>query len=110
MKDRAKWMDHNLPGTCLAPLQMQPVWQDPLEITIAPNPMNTHTIISFYGNKLQGEKELLVYDLTGRLVHRQKTLSNSSFVFERKTLPAGVYILKIMAENHPFATEKLSIE
>lgn len=110
MKDRAKWMDNNLPGTCLAPLQTNNAMQVPLEITIAPNPMNTHTVISFYGNKLEGEKELFVFDLAGRLLQRQKTLSNSSFVFERKSLPAGVYIIKIVAENQQFATEKLNIE
>lgn len=110
MKDRAKWMDNNLPGTCLAPLSVNNIADNKLEITIAPNPMNTHTVISFYGNKLEGIKKLYLFDITGRLLRQLETASNSSFILERNQLPAGMYIIKITTENHQYASQKLNIE
>jgi hypothetical protein len=110
MKDRAKWMDNHLPGSCLAPLNVQNTAQNDLEITIAPNPMNTHTVISFYGNKLGGTKKLYVFDITGRLVRQQETISNSSFVLERGDLPSGVYFIKIATEQHQFVSRKFAVE
>ncbi|MBK6820341.1 MAG: CotH kinase family protein [Bacteroidetes bacterium] len=110
MKDRAKWMDSHLPGTCLAPLQITDIANEQLDITIAPNPMSTHTVISFYGNNLTGSKKLYVFDMTGRLVRQQETSSISGFVFERNQLPAGIYIVKIVTENHQYATQKISLE
>lgn len=110
MKDRAKWMDNHLPGTCLAPLNNINLEQDRLQITIAPNPMNTHSVISFYGNKLEGTKRLFLFDITGRLVRQQSTDSHSSFVLERSGIPAGMYIVKIVTEKNQIVSEKLSIE
>ncbi len=110
MKDRAKWMDTHLPGTCLAPLSVENNIQHKMEITIAPNPMNSHAVISFYGNKLGGIKKLYLFDMTGRMIKHQETNSNTSFVIEKGNLPAGIYIVKITAENQQFVTEKLIIE
>lgn len=110
MKDRAKWMDNHLPGTCLAPLEVQENKLPGLDITIAPNPMQQHTVISFYGYGLQGTKQLFLYDVSGRLVRRMETTSPSSFVLERGALPGGIYFVKILTEDRQVVTEKLQID
>ncbi len=110
MKDRAKWMDNHLPGTCLAPLTDKQISESRFDITLAPNPMSSQTIISFYGEKLSGTKLLRVYDLSGRLVRRMETRDDAHFIFERQALPAGMYVVRIDAGPDLSITRKLLIE
>lgn len=110
MKDRAKWMDKNLPGKCLAPLENSSIIDEIPEVTIAPNPVNTHTIISFYGNNIGGKKELYIYNATGQLIEKQNSTSMTSFIFNRKNLPTGIYFAKIVFENQSSITKKIILE
>lgn len=110
MKDRAKWMDNHLPGKCLAPLENANQIAETIDITIAPNPMNERSVISFYGNQLKGVKKLFVYDMSGRLVRQQQTTSQINFILERNELPAGLYIVKIITENHQIISKKITLE
>jgi hypothetical protein len=110
MKDRAKWMDNHLPGICLAPLSTENQIAEKMEMTVSPNPMSSQTVISFYGEKTEGAMNLYLYDMTGRLLRQQQTLSNSSFVLNREQLPAGMYLIRIENSSKRFASSKLIIE
>src|SRR5688500_5138147 len=63
------------------------------DITMSPNPMATHSIISF--DDTHTDLSVDVFNPHGQLVRRLNVLQNAKIVFERDGLPAGLYYFKI---------------
>jgi len=74
-----------------------------------PNPFNPSTQIN-YSVKLAGVVTLKVYDMLGTevatLVNERKDPGNYSITFNAFTLPSGIYVYKLTADNFA-ATKKL---
>ena len=64
-----------------------------LSFSMAPNPTNEHTTISF-NNAVQEEIQIDLIDIDGRLMNRTKT-SNSSVVLNTEGLSNGSYIVRV---------------
>lgn len=110
MKDRAKWLDKNLPGTCLAPLSVSEPERAALELTLAPNPMQDHAVVSWFGFAPEGKKRVLLLDLSGRVLRRFESDAPTGIVIRREGLPAGLYLVQVSTENGRAATVKLRME
>jgi hypothetical protein len=74
---------------------------------IYPNPAHNTFTISFNGQLTKDNGQLMIYDITGREVYRQKLHSQLSTV--NCQLNAGIYFVRAMAGENIF-TEKLVIE
>ncbi|HEX5315512.1 MAG TPA: T9SS type A sorting domain-containing protein, partial [Candidatus Kapabacteria bacterium] len=66
-----------------------------------PNPFSVTTKIELPSAfKNAGEVQISVYDITGALVRRERTMpSASSIEFDRENLPAGIYYFRIPSAN-----------
>jgi hypothetical protein len=74
-------------------------------LTVSPNPLRTHTRISF-SNPNKGA-ELSVYDVSGRLVREFKNISTTSVSLNANGLTNGVYVLKVISANAQYAKRLL---
>lgn len=83
-----------------------------IKLNISPNPFVDVTTLALVGlNEVltpNAEKELLVFNLAGRLVRRE-VFSTNQITFERQQLMAGMYIFKISQKSNILFTGKLMI-
>ncbi len=63
-------------------------------LIIAPNPVSTVSGISF-PNSANDEYILSVYELTGRLIYRSPSITDSHFEFNRMGIGAGIYLIEL---------------
>jgi hypothetical protein len=74
------------------------------DFNIFPNPANDEFVVE---SAEPGEKEIAIYDVTGRIVHEQKSNQQSTVIFNQ--LASGIYFVEIKTGNKVH-TEKLIIE
>jgi hypothetical protein len=75
---------------------------------IYPNPASDLVKISI-PETIQGECKLRMYDARGTLVLEKNMLNNDLETVDLQTLPAGVYQVQIMSENHGWYHQKIII-
>jgi hypothetical protein len=78
-----------------------------LSVSVAPNPFKNQTVISFENNV--APLRLQLYDALGALVFTQENVITRQYVLGRNNLTAGIYFLKISADNSQ-QTVKIVIE
>lgn len=72
-----------------------------LKGNVHPNPFDNSLTISF-SKKIEGEINIDVFDLLGRLVISEKQPAKQSVLIQLKSLPSATYILKIRANKNQF--------
>jgi uncharacterized repeat protein (TIGR01451 family) len=77
------------------------------DINIYPNPLTDKTLL-LIPPQYQGNFEVQLYDITGRLVSHQTTQDNV-FILEKGNKSAGLYVFKILNNNKIIAIGKLMI-
>jgi hypothetical protein len=86
---------HNV-GSNLLRVSVESVFDKKTTIKVSPNPFSEQTTFELGPSVLGGIFEL--FDLNGRVLRREKFVDNH-FSFERKDLPTGVFIFKIMTKE-----------
>ena len=76
---------------------------------VMPNPFSSQVLIQF-DNPSNKNYELLINDLSGRVIQRMTGLSGNQVRVQRKDMPAGMYIAQLRDEAGNFATTKLVVE
>jgi hypothetical protein len=116
---------------CIVKVHGSMHWKGPVSVyiqrektvlRISPNPFSTHVRISLMGesgNRRNGEPEIQIYDLTGRLV-RQFLIPNSQFSIVRiewdgrdesgKVVSPGTYFVKVRTQDKIFTKKVIRIE
>jgi hypothetical protein len=92
---RLGWLDHNFLG-----VGDQEVWSGgptPLSMTLSCNPFSSSVMITCEGPSLPGQ--LMVYDITGRLIRSLSNLEGSSFLWDGRDasaaeVPPGTYMIQ----------------
>lgn len=81
--------------------------QTDVHLTIAPNPFNSKTVISF--TEEQNNTLLRVLDITGRIV---KTIhfSGKELTLEKEDLQTGIYFLHLVDEKNNVYTRQIVVE
>lgn len=70
------------------------LYQKDIDIEVFPNPFKEQTTFRVFG-KNYSELNLLIFDVSGRLIRRQHSLLNNEVHFYRKNLPSGVYFYRL---------------
>lgn len=86
---------HNV-GSNLLRVSIESIFDKKTTIKVSPNPFSEQTTFELGPSVLGGIFEL--FDLNGRVLRREKFTDNL-FLFERKDLPTGVFIFKIMTKE-----------
>ncbi len=98
--NRIAWMDAAIVGQCN--IQVAANQKPPEELSVYPNPMHSNTTFKLHLSK-SAEISLSVTDLVGKEVARylnaHAAVGESSIVFERNQLPAGVYFYQLQVDN-----------
>jgi pimeloyl-ACP methyl ester carboxylesterase len=76
------------------------------EITISPNPFNTHTAIYFNKNQIQSTIEII--DVLGKKI-RTLNFTGNELILNREEIPPGIYYLKIIENKRKTVTKKIII-
>jgi len=64
-------------------------------LNIYPNPILESAIIEF-PNKSSSKYELIVYDISGKIIRKVYDIRSSRFVFKREKLQSGIYLLELI--------------
>lgn len=67
-------------------------------LRVAPNPFSDNTIV-YYSNKENKQFDILVSDVTGKIVMAFSNISGNSFELKRSGLRSGVYFIEVRGEN-----------
>jgi thermitase len=78
------------------------------DLSIFPNPFSDQTTI-LIDNSLTNAS-LTLYNVHGQVVEQMKSLSSETITLYRKSLPAGLYFIRLTKDNEVIATEKLVIK
>jgi hypothetical protein len=77
--------------------------------SVSPNPCHNHATVRFSGSSLIAHRSSLsVFDASGRLVHSSLGIRASSLRLDLRSMPAGVYLLRLNADGR-FATARLVV-
>jgi hypothetical protein len=76
------------------------------EITIAPNPFNMSTLITF--NDLQKNTLVTINDTYGNVIKRVN-FTGTQLIIEKEKLKSGIYFLQIIDENLKVVNKKIII-
>jgi|GEM_PF-362535 len=88
-------------------------------ISIYPNPFSTSATLELKGSVLNGDIEIVIYDMLGREVKNMqlspKSQSNTnqsgmSFIIDRNDLSNGMYFYKLTNKNETIGSGKFSIQ
>lgn len=74
-----------------------------------PNSFNYQLLIQF-DNPINKNYELVINDLSGRVIQRIKNLTDNQVIVQRQDMPVGMYIAQLCDENGNFATTKVIVE
>lgn len=76
-----------------------------LVLSVSPNPAREQVEISVVDAN-ECDKEILVYDVTGRLMFRQ-SVTNTNLTIEINQWTTGIYILQVYGKDGSFGSEKI---
>ena len=76
------------------------------EIKIYPNPVSQFATFELEGPSIQPPLDFNVYDVAGKLV-RSERFYETTFEFDRKNLPGGMYFYQISHRNQLISTGKI---
>jgi hypothetical protein len=76
-----------------------------LDVTVFPNPTSANVVVKIT-NVPFDEFDFLLYDLSGRMIMKQKVKSNETVILMDK-LVGGMYVLKVNRNNRELQTFKI---
>jgi len=79
-----------------------------VEVNAFPNPFQHHATIQLK-NAPSGAKTFSLYDISGRHL-RYHQFDGTQFIFERQTLPSGIYFYEIGGKGTKIAVGKLVVK
>ncbi len=79
------------------------------QLAISPNPLASGFAVLRYSLPKGGSAAVEVFNASGRLVHSSFGIRNSSFRLDLRSMPAGVYLVRVETDGYS-ATQKLVIE
>ena len=79
------------------------------QLAISPNPLASGFAVLRYSLPKGGIAAVEVFNASGRLVHSSFGIRNSSFRLDLRSMPAGVYLVRVETDGYS-ATQKLVIE
>lgn len=84
----------------------------PLQMFVGPNPMTEQTAITVlnYSNYGLETLSLNIYDINGKVVYTESSLSNNVIYINRNTLSNGMYFVELSNGETQLATEKLFVQ
>jgi len=75
-----------------------------LNVNVYPNPIDTYVTILF-NEQLKTEVNIVMYDITGKVVYNKYQEPTSSFNIDMSFLSSGIYLINITAENKKFIAQ-----
>jgi hypothetical protein len=78
-------------------------------MTIAPNPLASGFVTVRFSSPLRSPATLAIYNAAGRLVHSSFGIRTSSFRLDLRSIPAGVYVVKLTSEGYT-SSQKLVVQ
>jgi len=75
-----------------------PIYYEPNERYIYPNPFCTETEI-FFDNPNNSTYELTIFNLSGNKVVEQTNITTNKIKFDRGNLPNGIYIIELEGDK-----------
>ena len=81
-------------------------WDAEKKISIYPNPTQGAFRVDIIGEEIPEDAKIFIYDMTGRLVHRQKGISSVN-LFDISAQPAGTYLVRIELGGDNVSTWKI---
>ena len=72
--------------------------------TLYPNPSSDKVTLAFVN--ATAEHTIVLMDVTGKIIRTEKT-SSSEFTFEKSSIQAGIYFLKVIASNGQSSVHKI---
>ncbi|MEZ4955370.1 MAG: T9SS type A sorting domain-containing protein [Saprospiraceae bacterium] len=81
-----------------------------IEIAVFPNPADSEVNFSLTGNIPQGENELLVRDIYGRLVAKLAIGDYGSMTWDSSNTPSGIYFYQFLINGKPQDGGKLILD
>lgn len=81
-------------------------------VSVFPNPMSSSCTLRFNPESLNAFNEigLTIYNVQGKLVREIKNINSSEISIERNTMSSGLYVYKIVADNHLIASGKIIVQ
>ncbi len=80
-----------------------------LSAVVYPQPATTHFVVDLPNIDLSRPYQMTITDLSGRTVRRE-IITQHSNIFERKGLPAGIYMVRVVGENGEVFGSKLVLK
>ncbi len=80
-----------------------------IELSIYPNPISINSILTIQLNKNTDNLEILVFDISGRIVDVYYTNENKKILLNTQNLAKGTYILNVICKQDKY-TRKIIIE
>jgi hypothetical protein len=79
-------------------------------LRIVPNPVGTEARFMIDGEKTYSKLRIGIYDAMGRLVWEQVAMDGNMPVFERGSLPAGIYFFRLLGDGKPLQSGTLLLK
>jgi len=90
-------------------LTIEDIYEESIEVTAFPNPFDYSTTIKVEG-KEYGALELLVFDVSGRMMTKKQSTSSNQIQLSRGNLQAGVYFYQLKGDGKLLNTGKLLVQ
>ena len=82
----------------------------PVNISISPNPLKKTATLTFTGLTKKQEKQLTIFDFTGRLVFKD-SFNAEMYLFDRGALVSGIYVFNVsFTDGKPSSVMKVIFE
>jgi hypothetical protein len=81
----------------------------PLSVLITPNPFRTQTTIQFMEDAKEAVYTFSLFNVWGQCVRHIPSITEDRLVIERRELPVGLYIYKVVRDFEDIATGKLML-
>jgi uncharacterized repeat protein (TIGR01451 family) len=90
-------------------LSVEDVYVDEIAVSAFPNPFNFTTTIKVEG-KTYESLELMVFDISGRVVTQKQTSQGNQIQFSKGNLEAGIYIYQLKGDGVLLNTGKIAVQ
>lgn len=81
-------------------------------VKVYPNPMISASTLSFDPSSVNAFNKIsfMVFNMNGKIVKQLDNIRSSEISIERGNLPAGIYVYKLIADDHPISSGKIILQ
>lgn len=90
-------------------ISVQTIYEKDIEVQVFPNPFREMATLRVVG-KDYPQLDLLIFDVSGRLMQQKSSSTSNEVQFYRQDLPAGVYFYRLESEGKWLNSGKLIIQ